>query len=243
MKAEEAVHAYFIIPHGTHKKGIAEAIQWLIGTEERPNYRFIYANVEVLNEEVELDGMFLHEAIIYVAGHCFYNKPRATGDAVALPNFFTPFPSEGIMAICTALFHALSEWQSGQKEPIQFQASRKNKLAKRILRKNFRMFRKDDPETCKTSQTTVATKARALMDKSNAGHAVEEDPDEEGIARILKRQCRTSEERGEDTLGMTTRSPQSDLPMHRVRHKSTRDVNAYPEPVVTVSSLGICGPV
>ncbi|KZT50873.1 hypothetical protein CALCODRAFT_488370 [Calocera cornea HHB12733] len=180
MKAEEAVHAYFIIPHGTHKKGIAEAIQWLIGTEERPNYRFIYANVEVLNEEVELDGMFLHEAIIYVAGHCFYNKPRATGDAVALPNFFTPFPSEGIMAICTALFHALSEWQSGQKEPIQFQASRKNKLAKRILRKNFRMFRKDDPETCKTSQTTVATKARALMDKSNAGHAVEEDPDEEG---------------------------------------------------------------
>ncbi|KZT59221.1 hypothetical protein CALCODRAFT_481644 [Calocera cornea HHB12733] len=114
MKAEEAVHAYFIIPHGTHKKGIAEAIQWLIGTEERPNYRFIYANVEVLNEEVELD------------------------------------------------------------------ASRKNKLAKRILRKNFRMFRKDDPETCKTSQTTVATKARALMDKSNAGHAVEEDPDEEG---------------------------------------------------------------
>ncbi|KZT57622.1 hypothetical protein CALCODRAFT_482955 [Calocera cornea HHB12733] len=127
MKAEEAVHAYFIIPHGTHKKGIAEAIQWLIGTEERPNYRFIYANVEVLNEEVELD-----------------------------------------------------EWQSGQKEPIQFQASRKNKLAKRILRKNFRMFRKDDPETCKTSQTTVATKARALMDKSNAGHAVEEDPDEEG---------------------------------------------------------------
>ncbi|KZT54498.1 hypothetical protein CALCODRAFT_485543 [Calocera cornea HHB12733] len=154
--------------------------KWLLGTEERPTYRFIYANVEVLNDEVELDGMFLHEAIIYVAGHCFYNKPRATGDALALPNFFTPFPSEGIMAICTALFHALSEWRSGEKETIHFQASRKNKLAKRILRKNFRVFRKHDPETCKTGQTTLATKARALMEKSSAGQAVEEDPDEEG---------------------------------------------------------------
>ncbi|KZO91890.1 hypothetical protein CALVIDRAFT_567782 [Calocera viscosa TUFC12733] len=114
-KAEEAVNAHFIIPHGTDKKRIAQAVQWLLGTEERPNYRFIYRNVEVFNEEKELVGMFLHEAIIFVAGNCFYhNKTRPSGDASALPKFFNPFPSEGIMAICTALFHALTEWRSVQ---------------------------------------------------------------------------------------------------------------------------------